>query len=520
MASASLPSRRLSVVRRVVRGDAAVWSAPAVVLGYLVVLDRFPGLLTPERVSAALLALGLVAVAARHPARALAALIVLLPLQLVLQSALLAAGASPSLVESTSAVREALAIGVVLAAVKARRRNDSPRLDALDLVAFGYLALLVSFAVAPTFFATSAPTDLGVRLDGLRSAGGFVVLLLAARHLRLPPERVRGLLAVALGVAVVLGVTGLVEYMASGAWNTFAVDVLGYPDYAVRVQEVLPATGRLDDVRVYTTLAGVRILRIGSVLFNPITGCFLLITGAAVACERLASGRGRAWTAAGLAAAATAVLLTQTRSAVLALAVAGLIVLVSRRATPMAGARERFAIVLLVGVVALIPVAVSTGLTDRVGAAAEGTDPSSQRHVDAVVENVGRMLDHPAGEGLGTAAGAGQRGGTARLAIAENHYVQTGNETGILGFVLFCSLTVLLLRRTRRLPAMGHDFGAVHAAACGLAVAALLLHVWNVIAVAWTLWGLAGAAIGASEGRPDVAEPTQSRATVAAHQAA
>jgi hypothetical protein len=41
---------------------------------------------------------------------------------------------------------------------------------------------------------------------------------------------------------------------------------------------------------------------------------------------------------------------------------------------------------------------------------------------------------------------------------------------------------------------------AVRGAAIGLAVGAIFLHTWNDFAVAWTLWGLAGASVGVGVG--------------------
>lgn len=70
--------------------------------------------------------------------------------------------------------------------------------------------------------------------------------------------------------------------------------------------------------------------------------------------------------------------------------------------------------------------------------------------------------------------------------LPENWYLQIGVETGILGFVLFVMLIILVLRHafTNR-----DEFGQVIALSfLGVSIAALFLHAWEDSAVAFTLW--------------------------------
>jgi len=70
--------------------------------------------------------------------------------------------------------------------------------------------------------------------------------------------------------------------------------------------------------------------------------------------------------------------------------------------------------------------------------------------------------------------------------LPENWYLQIGVETGILGFVLFVTLVILILRRVfKTTDELGH---IVALSFLGLSVAALFLHAWEDSAVAFTLW--------------------------------
>ncbi|HLD71225.1 MAG TPA: O-antigen ligase family protein, partial [Candidatus Peribacteraceae bacterium] len=70
--------------------------------------------------------------------------------------------------------------------------------------------------------------------------------------------------------------------------------------------------------------------------------------------------------------------------------------------------------------------------------------------------------------------------------LPENWYLQIGVETGVLGFVLFVALIVLVLRKIfKARDELGH---AIALSFLGISVAALFLHAWEDSAVAFTLW--------------------------------
>jgi hypothetical protein len=155
---------------------------------------------------------------------------------------------------------------------------------------------------------------------------------------------------------------------------------------------------------------------------------------------------------------------------------------------------------------------------------------SSGDHLRLPLEAVQKMIQHPFGLGIGTAGPASNRtsdtcvklqegadaswakdapglcvfvGGTQVQPVGrachcplltENWYLQMGVELGVIGFVLFCVLTVMvgwkLAKRFGDHPRVGTPapqeiilFGFI-----GISVAALFLHAWEDAAVAYTVW--------------------------------
>ena len=191
-----------------------------------------------------------------------------------------------------------------------------------------------------------------------------------------------------------------------------------------------------------------------------------------------------------------------------------------------------FSVVVLVGVVTMV---VAPALINR--------SISNRHHFERVRDGIITMIDHPLGLGLGSAGPASNRTsdacvyfdegsdiswakdrsdlclfvGNAQIQpsidqkacrcalLPENWYVQVGIELGIIGFVLFASLIVIVARRlamsderletvnmltAHRLPL------AAFLMFIGVSIAALFLHAWEDSAVAYTVWGLTGISLG------------------------
>lgn len=163
---------------------------------------------------------------------------------------------------------------------------------------------------------------------------------------------------------------------------------------------------------------------------------------------------------------------------------------------------------------------------------------SSRGHLLRPLQAMERILEHPLGEGLGAAGPASNRLSetcvflrpqddpswaktTPRLCVflgstqvqpsdhvcrcpflPENWYLQIGVEMGVIGFVLFIVLIVLVLRRLgmhntqytmhHKPPSKDHfPFVISHfvfLAFLGISIAALFLHAWEDAAVSYTVW--------------------------------
>ncbi|MCU1430791.1 MAG: integral rane protein, partial [Actinomycetia bacterium] len=273
------------------------------------------------------------------------------------------------------------------------------------------------------------------------------------------------------------------------------------------------------DIRRYGYIGGQRFLRTGSVFLDPTPCGFFLVLPFAAAVERRLRAGLRNGGGALLLLIGVALLLTQTRAAL----VAGLVV-AFLAVRPAAGRtqnrRLQFALLCAAGVVVLLPTATASGLSQRVTTTASSQDQSSSDHVRSFWNGVHAVGAEPIGHGLGTSAGVGQRFAEGSATVPENSYLQVGIETGVLGMAVFIALTVVVLRRLTHAAGTVTDVGisVARTAGVGLAIGACLLPAWNEFAVAWPFWGLAGAAIGLAERRAGIrahSAPSTARETSA-----
>lgn len=122
------------------------------------------------------------------------------------------------------------------------------------------------------------------------------------------------------------------------------------------------------------------------------------------------------------------------------------------------------------------------------------SDSSNAAHLTASRTAAEQVLGEPLGRGPGTAGPAGVYNTGHPERIAENYFLQIGQETGWLGLILFAAIYVLVAhrlwcRRAAELPQM------LLATLAGLTVMAMLMHVWTDDTLAYLWWGLAGIAL-------------------------
>jgi hypothetical protein len=458
-----------------------------------------------ERAVAGLAGIFLIVLAARRPDRALIALIVGLPFQGLVLAQLFAWGVPAAVVRPLSSWKEALGLGVVVAGVQGFRASRR-RLDRLDFWGLAFVGTTSVFALAPRLFSALAPTDWAVRSLGFRASAGFVILALAARHARLPEGFVTHAARVAMWVGAIVAGIAVYEFLFSASWNDFIVNKVQYTRYQLLVTDVVPFD--VADIRLYSHLGGQRFVRVGSVFANPLTLGFYLVLPLAVAIERTVRSGLRSGAGVMLAIIGTAIILTQTRAAIVAAVIVAFFAL-RPAAGRGSGRRWQFGMILAVLIIFALPIAGVSGLSQRAAKTTSGSEKSATDHVDSLRNGFDSVVAHPFGQGLGTSAGIGQRYQVQDATITENYYLQVGVEMGILGLGIFVALTLAMLRRLNRAAKAVPDLGisAVRGAAVGLAVGAFFLHTWIDFAVAWTLWSLAGASIGIAARSKEQTDP-------------
>jgi hypothetical protein len=460
-------------------------------------------LLQPERVGVALaglLGIAFVLAVARSPIPALLAFPALLPFQQMALALLLRLGAPAGAVRALGFWKEAVAAGLVVAAI-GRAHARGARIDAIDVVAALFVLNGLLYRLAPGVLTPGvAVPDSNTLNLALRGNILLVVLFAAARHLDVGDEVRDRFTRIVLATGAVVAAIGLLETVFSTWWNRFAVQTLGIPTYKAEVLNAINFNP--NDIRVYTRIGGRVVVRIGSVFFSQISLALFLVVILAVALEHLARQRGPRWTAIATPVIGVALLLTQTRGAIVA---AGLVVVLALR--PAAGrgteSRERVGIALAGVLVLLIPLALSAGLGTRALDSLTDRDQSSLEHENRTSEAFDRLLHRPLGSGLGTTSEVARRQGSTISGAGEDYYLDLGNETGVQSAVLFATLTVLclaVLQRRTRAPDGQPIEAAWRGALAALALAALVHPVWFDQILAWPFWIGVGLAVGPPRG--------------------
>ncbi|GAC1501994.1 MAG: hypothetical protein NVS1B10_06540 [Candidatus Saccharimonadales bacterium] len=118
---------------------------------------------------------------------------------------------------------------------------------------------------------------------------------------------------------------------------------------------------------------------------------------------------------------------------------------------------------------------------------------SNQGHLAALKAGANDLIHDPLGDGPGT-AGPASFYNQHKVRLAENYFIQVGQETGIIGFLLFVLINVgvgylLWLRRSDPLAL------SLLASLIGITIINLLSHAWTDDTLAYVWWGLAGVAM-------------------------
>lgn len=483
------PSRRLRV---------AIALFPGTLLGLVVP----SGLLNLEQLVGMTLALLVLGVIARHPDRALAVLVSVLPFQLLLTSNLYALGLPGGVARMAALWKELVVVALVIAAHR-RSRHDRRPPDALDRVAMAFVGLGTLYLAVPALFVTEPGSTLAVdtRFAGWRLLILPTVLFLAARRLRLTEVEIARVMRAARGLAVALGMVAVIEFAASDWWNRLLIDTFGVNRFRVEVLQVDLASQLLrpDDIRTYGTVAGREFVRVGGPMASYLTFSFVLIIIGGPLLEQLVRRASKPLAVVGLACCAAGVLFTQTRSSII-----GFLVLLLAVLRPAPGRstvnRVRYTVMAGAAMVVAVPLVFGAGLTDRFTSEDTGSDDVHDARVDAAMEAIG---DHPLG--LGLAMGSTSAGRPVEGSVpVENQWLDTGVQLGVLGIALFAAQYALVLRALRRSAARAGPEAQTGVLGVRIAMIGLLVPLWyqqafGVVEVAWVLYAMAGATLGAAE---------------------
>ena len=428
---------------------------------------------------------GLAAVVARRPTVGALAIIGVLPFQIQIFSFLLHIGLPSAIVHGLGFWKEAVIAGLVLGALK-HTGTHQPSLDTLDRIVIAYIAVVTVYLLIPQLLTPSAPQSIFERLVAYRSDVAFGFVFLALRHGPIERDAARRLARVTIVSALVVAMVGVYEWFFSDAWNSFSVDVLEVARYKATILNVVVPNP--NDLRIYGNIGGRTTVRVGSVFYSQGVGLYLLAAFAFV----IAGVVSRRVTPL-LAFTGVAVTLTTFFAQTRAPLVGGIVVVfvaANRRGARYASGRARLVFVMMLVVALALPLAETSGVSDRVTSGDTTAD-----HLASTTTGLAAIVADPVGTGLGTAP-EGARFNAGGIA-AENSYLQVGNEIGLVAMVIFVAIFIVLFRELNlvaRGGGMGGDVAfALRCGGIGLFVAGLFLHVWQFeqALIMFTAFGLA-----------------------------
>lgn len=297
--------------------------------------------------------------------------------------------------------------------------------------------------------------------------------------------------------------------IAFGLLQTFVLPIdylanFGYSKATIEPYETVDE--KLDYIRVQSTMRG----------SNPLGAYLIVVLGALAVLLR----RERNWRHIGgglLLVGGVAVLAaTYSRSAYIGSVVTLLAVLV----LAMRSQRQRRWLAVGVALAALVVATAFATLRENdrfentffhTNEHSRSADSSNDVRMLALQSGVQDVVTEPFGRGPGTAGPASVHN-SGQVRIAENYYLQIGQETGWLGLGLLLSILVMLARRLWRLRS-DPLARILLVSLAGISIVNVVQHAWadDTLALVW--WGFAGIALAGASARPDIISPRPSAQT-------
>jgi hypothetical protein len=466
---------------------------------------------------AVLLAVGAIAVW-RRPIVALYVFIVGLALHNLVLALLYDAGLRGWEIDVVQAWKEAL-LAVAVArvttdAIRARELPFRPRL--VDWLALAFAAIVCLYALIPQDVLDGEAGAKAI-LYGLRHGLVPVVAYFLGRSLIVSRVELRRVGWALLGAGAALAVGGLIDLYAVDVESWRRSGAVGYFRYELGFDYHGP--GGLPDNWAFNTEDGL-FRRLVASFISPLATAFALVVALLLAGIAWQDRTRRPLAAVLIAVCAAALLFTLSRSSLLALAGAFVVLAIAlRRWWPV----SLTAVVLAAGVgfaFAFTSVAPEThffpedlpyqeeqarkhgDLPGGSSLALNPGEPSLRSHWNSLRDGIETVFEHPQGYGLGNAGAIAVRFGVP-LRAGESNYTETGVEAGLVGALLLIAWSLALLVALVRSAwaATGATFrvAAAGTAAALAAVLALAIQTdaYGVPWLAYVLWWLVGSLVEA-----------------------
>jgi hypothetical protein len=458
-----------------------------------------------EHITAAVVALGVLAWAVRKPGGALVALVIFLPLQTIGFGFLLRLHVPSKILRPAGGLKELLGIAILLSALHSlhvgrARLGKTRQLDAIDKALLAYVAVVTVYLIVPHLFTVFPVANRwSVRLLAWRADCGYVLLFFAVRHAPISGAARRRFVRALIFMSSLTVLLGLYQWLRPVSWSHLVLVVGRQVQYQVTVlgNDVPTVSRNLG------YLTNRNPLRISSIFISPFDMADFLLIGLAIAIERIARdyrARGNYVLCAGILAALFA---SRVRADALAAVIVAVVALAPTPNRPIT-ARLRLLAAILVATAVVIPSLAGTRFVN-----AEGGAKSNKGHITEITAGLNELAHDPLGIGIGNVAGVGDRFVLASNKqggfTVDNAVLQVGDELGIQALLPWLILMVLTWRALGRAARRSDPFaGGIRLAFLAVLIAGMYHHVFLGFPVAWLLWAAMGLVLRPEE---DTAAP-------------
>jgi hypothetical protein len=348
------------------------------------------------------------------------------------------------------------------------------------ILLYVFLSFVVGFVSLARGDVTHKAFAYGLLIN-LRFPVWFMAVLLAAQRSTFLHRAWFKLVLTPAAIVVVFGVLQytvlphnfLSHFGYNAATNVAPIETINHNDSYIRVQSTLRGANPLGAYLVIIVSA------IAALLVQGKRKLLLVVLGVVTLGALYASGSRSAWI-----------------GAVLSLSVIAWSQLKTRRAQLLFGGSA-----LLVVVVALAGYVIfknNTSLQNEVLHTQTHSvvkTTSDGAHASAMLDGLKDIVHQPFGDGPGTAGPASVYNGSHPARIAENYYIQIGQEVGWLGVAVFLCILTLVGIELYEHAGQSPLTLAVFASFIGLAFVNFLSHAWADDTLAYVWWGLAAIAL-------------------------